>query len=105
MDIEAETTTNPVNKGDTPRRFSHSTTVFCSQMFPGKAPEPTDLPIFSDESTPLYSIYNETAQKDQTMAEIWQDDINSSLVVVRYRLDHTILVLINHHRLVSSRSW
>jgi hypothetical protein len=65
---------------------------FYPQMFLGKAPEPTVLPIFTDESTPLYSMYNETAQQDQTMAEIWQSDINSSLVVVRYRLDHTILV-------------
>ena len=104
-DIEAEAgmfspkAASPVNEEDVPRRFSHSTTLLCPQVFSGPVPEATNLPTppepegnFTDGSDPLFSMYNETAQQDQTMAEIWQSDINSSLVVVRYRLDHTIPV-------------
>ncbi|KAI0252040.1 hypothetical protein BJV78DRAFT_1391445, partial [Lactifluus subvellereus] len=74
-DIEAgksSEATNPVNE-DVPR----------------PAPEASNLPTppepegnFTDGSDPLFSMYNETAAKqDQNMAQIWKSDIDSALIV------------------------
>ena len=61
----------------------------------------------TDGSNQLFSLYNEAAAThDRKVAERWESDADSAVLVVRYQFpDHLVIVVPNYYRMAFFQSW